>query len=258
MEILVDRCCGIEASEKSAKCCVLRRMSNRSVERLNRTFGTFAPDLVELADWLRVLQVTHIGMPMKGLWWRPVRNALEQEFTVVLSEENLVARSRNGALEECEWIAELLLHGLLTGITVSRSDREADDLRNLRSRLLADRNSVAHWIKILLVELNIRLASITSDLLGRSGQAIITAILEGGYEPEELAELAKGRLRTKIPQLRLMLPANITEHERFLLRELLDLWRDLGKRIAAVDKQMHQRMGTARKRSWRATGAGSI
>ena len=258
MEILVDKCCGIEASERSAKCCVLRRMSNRSVDRLNRTFGTFATDLGELADWLRALQVTHVGMPMKGLWCSPVRNALEQDFTVVLSEENLLARTRIGTLDECEWIAELLLHGLLTGMTVSRIDREADDLRNLRSRLLADRNSVAHWIKVLLVELNIRLASITSDLLGRSGQAIITAILEGGHEPEELADLAKGRLRTKIPQLRSMLPTDITEHERFLLRELLDLWRDLGQRIAAVDKQIHQRIGTARKRSWRATGSRNI
>jgi len=253
MELIHNRCCGIEAFEVSAKCCVLRLMNDGRVERLQRIVRTLAGDLDELAGWLRELQVTHVGILREGMWWKPVRNALERDFEVIVSDAHLLVRTRAESIDKSEWLAELLQRGLLVGITLSRVDRETNELRDYRDHLLASRHSVVRWIKELLVESNIRLASVTSDLLGRSGQAIITAILEGRYQSDELAELAKGRLRAKIPQLRLMVTTNITDHERFLLREWLDLWRDLGRRIAAVDKQMQQRVGTARKTSMRST-----
>jgi transposase len=189
-----------------------------------RSFGTMTRDLRALADYLQGLGVTHVALEATGVLWKPVWNILEGRFTLLLVNPRHLKKvpGRKTDVSDAEWIAQLLQHGLLRGSFVPpRPVRELRDLTRHRAQLTGEHTRAANRIHKLLEDTNIKLGAVASDVLGKSGRAMLAALLRGEDDAEKLAELALGRLREKIPQLRLALEGHCTEHHRFVLGRLL-------------------------------------
>jgi transposase len=181
-------------------------------------------DLRALADYLESLGVTHVAMEATGVLWKPVWNILEGRFTLLLVNPRHLKKvpGRKTDVSDAEWIAQLLHCGLLRGSFVPpRAIRELRDLTRHRAQLAGEHTRAANRIHKLLEDTNIKLGAVASDILGVSGRAMLRALLDGKQDPQELADLAQGRLRKKLPQLQLALEGHLTEHHRFLLRRLL-------------------------------------
>src|SRR5215467_1973457 len=222
MQVVHEVCCGLDVHKKSVTACVLWAAGRR---RQTREFGTFTKDLLELADWLRVCGVTQVALESTGVYWKPVWNLLEGQFEVLLvnAQHIKAVPGRKTDQKDCEWIADLLQHGLLRGSFVPPKPlRELRDLTRYRVSLAQECNRIANRIQKVLDDANLKLASVASDPLGASGRAILKAILAGEEDRERLAEMSRGILRNKIPELRLALEGRVTEHHRFLLKQLLE------------------------------------
>ncbi len=245
MEVLYACCCGLDVHKKSITACVLWAEGKGKTRKEKRRFGTFTRELLQLADWLRACGVTHVAMESTGVYWKPVWNILEGQFEVLLvnAQHIKAVPGRKSDQKDCEWIADLLQHGLLHGSFVPPKERrELRDLTRYRVSLAQEENRIANRVQKVLEDANLKLASVASDPLGVSGRAILTAILAGEEDTERLAEMSKGILRKKIPDLRLALEGRVTEHHRFLLRELLDHQEFLEKKMAEVEAEIGKRM----------------
>ena len=167
--------------------------------------------------------VTHVAMESTGVFWKPIWNLLGGQFTLMVCNAQHVKQvpGRKTDIQDCEWLAQLLQYGLLRGSFVPpRPLRDLRDLTRLRAQFTADRTRVCNRIEKVLEDANIKLGAVASDLFGVSGRSMLESIMEGHLDPVSLAELARRRLRAKIPQLREALHGHITEHHRFLLKTL--------------------------------------
>jgi transposase len=240
MEILYPRCCGIDVHKASVCACISIKEAS-TVEKHKRRFGTTTAELRELAAWLRQYGVTKVAMEATGVYWKPVWNVLEEGFELLLVNPQHLKSipGKKTDFKDGERIADLLQHGLLRGSFVPpRPIRELRDLTRMRATLAQERSSIINRIEKTLEDPNLKLGVVASDVVGVSGRAILEAIAKGETDPAKLAELAKGTLRKKIPQLRLALEGNITDHHRFLLRQWLDLLDFIGGKIAVLEKQI--------------------
>ena len=204
MDVLYPRCCGIDIHKKSITVCVLIREPGRQEQKHIRGFGTTTAAILSCGDWLRDLGVTHVAMESTGVYWRPIWNLLEGQFELLLANATHVKNvpGRKTDVKDSEWIAQLLQHGLLKPSFVP--DTVLRDLREFsrdRTSLVAERSRLKNRIQKILEDANIKLGSVASDILGKSGRAMLTAMVRGKENPEELADLAQGQLRLKIPQL---------------------------------------------------------
>jgi transposase len=218
---------------------------NSRSRKEKKRFGTFTADLLALADWLRSRGVTHIAMESTGVYWKPVWNLLEGQFEVLLvnAQHIKAVPGRKTDQKDSEWIADLLQHGLLRGSFVPpRPTRELRDLTRYRVSLAQEVNRIANRIQKLLEDANIKLASVATDTLGASGRAMLEALLAGEEDSTQLAELSKGLLRNKIPELRLALEGRMTEHHRFLLRQLYDHLRFTESKRVEIEKEIERRL----------------
>jgi transposase len=211
-----------------------------------KTFGTMTQDLLELGDWLGRHGVTHVAMESTGVYWKPVLYLLEGRFTEILlvnAQHIKNVPGRKSDVKDCEWIAQLLQCGLLRGSFVPPVEiRQLRDLTRQRSQLVADRARVANRIQKVLEDANIKLASVATDILGVSGRAMLEAMIGGASDPELLADMAKRRLRAKLPQLRQALLGKVTDHHRFLLRTLLRQVDQLDDLIASYSQRIEAEM----------------
>jgi transposase len=245
MEVLYQCCCGLDVHKKSITACVLWAEGKGKARKEKRRFGTFTRELLQLADWLGACGVTHVAMESTGVYWKPVWNILEGQFEVLLvnAQHIKAVPGRKSDQKDCEWIADLLQHGLLRGSFVPPKEmRELRDLTRYRVSLAQEGNRIANRVQKVLEDANLKLASVASDPLGVSGRAILKAILAGEEDTERLAEMSKGILRKKIPDLRLALEGRVREHHRFLLQELLDHQEFLEKKMAEVEAEIERRM----------------
>ena len=244
METIYPCCAGLDIHKMTVVACVRRLDPAGRVHEAVRTFGTMTAELLALADWLAESGVTHVAMESTGVFWKPVFNLLESRFEVLLVNPRHIKQvpGRKTDVKDCQWIAQLLQHGLLRGSFIPpKPIRELRDLTRQRSQLVAEKAAVANRIQKVLEDANIKLASVATDVLGVSGRAMIRALIAGQEDPEGLADLARQRLRRKIPELQAALRGQVTEHHRFLLRLLMShldslegLIATLGARIAAV------------------------
>src|SRR4029434_6411137 len=206
-----------------------------------RRFGTMTRELLELADWLQDQQGTHVAMESTGIYWKPVWNILEGQFAIVLvnAQHIKAVPGRKTDTRDCQWIGELLAHGLLRGSFVPRTPiRQLRDLTRLRTSLRQDHTTVANRMQKILEDANIKLASVASDWLGVSGRAILTQLLAGEEDATKLADLSRRRLRAKLPQMQLALEGRLTDHHRWLLRVLWDQLEFLEAQLIQVDAQI--------------------
>jgi transposase len=225
MEIVYPCCAGIDIHKQTAVVCVRRRDERGNVLHETRTFSTMTAALLALAEWLSEQGVTHVAMESTGVYWKPVWNLLEGQFEMLLVNAQHIKQvpGRKTDVKDAEWIAQLLQHGLLRNSFVPGApQRELRELTRQRRQLIQTRASVANRIQKVLEDANIKLASVATDVLGVSGRDMLEALVAGQDDPEVLADLARRRLRAKIPQLQEALHGRVTDHHRFLLRLLLD------------------------------------
>lgn len=238
METVHERCAGLDVHKKTVVAS-LRTPGFRET----RTFGTMTEELLALSDWLDRQAVTHVAMESTGDYWKPVFNVLEPTFNVwVVNAQHLKAvPGRKTDVKDAEWIAQLLEHGLLRASFIPPGpQRELRDLTRYRSGFVRERVNLANRVQKLLEDTNIKLASVVTDIMGKSARAMLTGLLNGASDVEDLAELAKGRLRSKRDQLRKALVGVFKEHQRFVLTELLCQIDGLDETIAHFDDQIGQ------------------
>jgi len=215
---------GLDVHKKTV---VATRMRVDEEERLfweTKTFGTMTHDLLALLDWLAEWDCTHVAMESTGDYWKPVYNVLEGTFEVYLVNAQHVKHvpGRKTDVTDSEWLAELLLHGLLKPSFIPpKPQRALRDLTRYRNKLIEERARTVNRIQKLLEGANIKLGSVVSDVMGVSAQAMLAALCEGYMPPQAMAELARGRLRSKIPELEKALTGLVESHHRFLLSKQL-------------------------------------
>jgi transposase len=246
MQVVYARCAGLDVHKKTVSACISVCEGKHAKQQQTRAFGTFTQDLLKLADWLNEHGVTHVAMEATGVYWRPVWAMLEGHFEQMLVNPQHIKAvpGRKTDTKDCEWIADLLQHGLLKGSFVPPTPiQDLRDLTRYRVELRQSQNRVANRIQKLLEQANIKLSSVVSDTLGVSGRHMLDAIIAGEDDAERRAQLARGRLKGKIPQLQQALEGRVREHHRFLLSEFLNEWDALEERIRRIEAEidMHAR-----------------
>jgi transposase len=242
MHLLHRICAGLDVHKKTVVACVRRLTADDEVFQETLSFGTTTRELLSLADWLAAQGVTHVAMESTGVYWKPIFHILEDHFAVLLVNAQHLKRveGRKTDIKDAEWIAELLQFGLLSPSFIPPPQiRELRDLTRQRTVLTRDKVRVANRIQKVLEDGNIKLASVASDPLGVSGRAMLRAMIAGEEDPEVLAQLARQRLRRKIPELKEALLGHVTEHHRFLLSRLLEQL----ERIEELIEQFNDRIG---------------
>jgi transposase len=248
MDIMYSCCAGLDVHKETVVATVRRLNTKGKACQETRTFGTMTGELLELADWLAQEGVTHVAMESTGVYWKPVWNLLEDQFTVLLVNAQHIKQvpGRKTDVKDSEWIAQLLQHGLLRGSFVpSTPQRQLRELTRQRQQLIRTKASVANRIQKVLEDANIKLASVASDVLGVSGRDMLRALIAGEEDVEVLAGLARKTLRAKIPALRKALRGMVTEHHRFLLQLLLDEVTHLERLIARLSERIGKVMPEA-------------
>ena len=209
MDTIFAKVAGLDVHQKFITVGVRCRLETGKLFAEVRTFGTMTRDLRALADYLEALGVTHVAMESTGVLWKPVWNILEnRQFTLLLVNPRHVKQvpGRKSDVSDAEWIAQLLQCGLLQGSFVPKRElREFRDLTRYRAQLVSEQTRVANRVQKVLEDANIKLGAVASDVLGKSGRAMLWALNRGERDPDKLADLALGRLRAKIPELKVAL-----------------------------------------------------
>jgi transposase len=244
MDVIHSCVAGLDVHKQTVVACVRRIGEGGRVWKEVRTFDTATRHLQALRSWLKTEGVTHVAMESTGVFWKPVYNCLEEHFEQVLlvnARDIKQVPGRKTDVKDCEWIAQLLQFGLLRGSFVPpREQRELRDLTRHRTTLVQEHNRVVNRLHKVLQDANIKLSSVATDILGVSGRQIIEAIERGEHDPVVLADLARRRLREKIPELRVALEAEVREHHRFLIRMLLDQLDFLSERIDRLSDRIQE------------------
>lgn len=240
MEVLHQRCSGIDVHKKSVVACVLTPEG-----RETRTFRTMTADLLALADWLAERRVTHVAMESTGVYWKPVYNILEAAFEVLLANAQHIKAlpGRKTDVQDAEWIADLLRHGLVRGSFIpDRPQRELRELVRHRRSLVGQRAGVVNRIQQVLEGGNVKLSSVATDVVGVSGRAMLEAMVAGVEDPKALAALARGRLRNKGRDLEAALQGLVGPHQRLLLGSHLRQLDFLDEEIGRMEEQINVQM----------------
>lgn len=243
LEVMFRHCAGLDVHKKSVTVCVLVPGGDGGVRRHIKTFGTTTKALQALRQWLVELGVSHAAMESTGVYWKPVYNILQEalEVWVVNAQHIKQVPGRKTDVKDAEWIATLMRLGLLSNSFIP--DEEQRDLRDLtryRTKLTNERSAATNRVQKVLEDANIKLASVVTDIQGVSARRMLAAIIAEEEDSEQLAELAKGRLRNKIPELVEALTGHVRDHHRFLLQELLEHVDGLNHRLEHINDRIAQ------------------
>jgi transposase len=245
METLVERGCGLDVHQATVVACLLIVRKDGKVQKQLRTFATTTRELLSLREWLLSQGCSHVAMESTGVYWKPVYAILEGTFQIVVANAQHVKKvpGRKTDVKDAEWIADLLCHGLLRPSFVPPQPiRELRDLTRYRRKLVESQSAERNRLLKVLETANIKLASVATDVFGMSGRLMLRALIEGKAAPEEMAELAKGKLRSKIPQLELALEGKLEDHHRFLLKLQLDRLERVEGDLAVLEQHIQEKL----------------
>jgi transposase len=240
MERQLDRVAGLDVHRDTIAVCLRVPGDGGRVQHV-RTVGTTTADLLALRDWLEHHAVTHVAMESTGVYWKPIYYVLEERFHCVLVNAAHIKQvpGRKTDVSDCMWIAQLLEHGLVRASFVPPAPiRELRDLTRHRKSLVEERSRIANRIHKLLQDAGIKLASVASDILGRSGRDMLTALVAGTTDPAVLADLARGRLRSKRDALRAALTGRFRPHHAVLLAQMLGHLEYLEEAVEALSGEV--------------------
>jgi transposase len=249
MELLHRRCCGLDVHKEKVVGC-LRLVSDGKVTREVRTFQTTTADLLRLSEWLAVNGCTHVAMEATGIYWKPVWHILDDgEFELVLANAAHVknVRGRKTDVNDAMWLAELLAHGLIRASFVPNA--QTQEMRNLlhtRKQLVREQASHVQRVQKTLEDADIKLDSVLTDVMGKSGRAMLEALIAGETNPAKPASLADLRVKASPENLREAVRGRVTKHHRFLLRLHLNQIDALDAAMATIDAQMEDNLGPFR------------
>ncbi len=243
MEVIFRRCAGLDVHKRFVAVTVrlIDEQGHLHLER--RRFATTLAELEALRAWLVSLGVTHVAMESTGVYWKPIYNVLAEQLEVWIVNARHLAQvpGRKTDQRDADWIAQLMQYGLLTRSFIPEEEqRDLRDLTRYRSRLVGERSSASNRLHKILEDANIKLTAVASDVRGKSAQAILEALLAGIRDPAALAELAKGKLRAKLPELEAALTGRVREHHRYMLREVLEHIAELNERISELDAHIQE------------------
>lgn len=245
MQVLYERCCGIDIHKKSLTACLIRSAGAGRAAKEIRTFTTMTADLLRLGDWLAEAECTHIGLESTGVYWKPVWNLFEDRFTLRLANAQHIKAvpGRKSDVKDCEWIADLLRHGLLPASFVpERPQRELRELTRYRTSLVRDRSREVNRLQKTLEGANIKLASVVSEVTGVSARQMLAELIAGNDDVAAIAQLAKGQLRNKIAELEQALTGQFTAHQQFLVIQHLGHIDFLDAQIDQISTQIAERL----------------
>jgi transposase len=245
MQVLYPCCCGLDIHKKFVVACVLTTNAEGQVQKESRTFSTMTQDLLALLDCLHAAGCTHIAMESTGSYWRPVYNLLEGQFTLLVGNayHMKTVPGRKTDVKDAEWIADLLRHGLIRGSFIpAPTQRQLRDLTRYRTHLVEERARLTNRLQTVLEDANVKLASVVTDIRGVSARAILAALIAGETDPVVLAELARGRMRSKREVLAQAVVGRFTPHHAFLITEHLSQLDYLEEAVERVSAAIAQRL----------------
>jgi transposase len=241
MDVIYPRCCGLDVHKREVVACVVSTEPDGTWRKEVRAFGTMPPDILALADWLAAHAVTHVAMESTGVYWKPIYNLLEDSFELLLVNARHVKAvpGRKTDVRDCEWLADLLRHGLLKASFIPPVEiRELRELVRYRQTVVTEHTAVANRIQKLIESANIKLGQVASDVLGLSGRLMLRALAEGEQDVTKLAELAQGKLKNKKAELRRALVGRLTQVQRWVLAEFLTRVEELEAALTRVEARI--------------------
>jgi transposase len=242
---MYPRCCGLDIHKQKVVACLIAPGPGGAPREEVRTFGAMTADLLALGDWLVGAGCTHVAMESTGSYWKPVWSLLENAFTLLLVNPQHVKAvpGRKTDVKDCQWIAQLLRHGLLKASFVpEREQRELRELVRYRTSLVRERSAEVNRVQKLLEGANIKLASVASDVMGVSGRAMLAELAAGNTDAAAMADLAKGQLRRKLAALERALEGSFGPHQAFLVARQLAHIDYLDGLIAELDAKVAEEM----------------
>jgi len=241
MQIIHERCCGLDVHQKTITACIITPK-----EKVIRTFGAMTNEILELVDWIKEHQCTHVAMESTGVYWKPIYNLLElsEINAMVVNAQHIKAvPGRKTDVKDAEWIADLLKYGLLKGSYIpSREQRELRELVRYRKSLVEERAREVNRLQKILEGCNIKLSSVVSDIMGASSRSMIEAIISNISDPLLLSKLAKGRMKSKRENLEQALHGLVGPHQRKILAAQLRHMDFLDEEIKSLDEEVGQRL----------------
>ena len=245
----IERCAGIDVGKKFLAVCVMVGPLEGEPRVEIRKFSTIRVELERLRDWLKQHEVTHVVMESTGSYWKPVFNALEDAVKVYLANPQEVKNRKGHKTDNKDgwWLAHLLRHAMIhPSFIAPRTIRELRDLTRRRKRLLSAGTSERNRVQKVLEDANVKLGNVLSDLFGVSGQLMLEALLQGRATPEEIAHLAKGRAKKKMPEMIAALEGHqMSDHHRLMIRYSVDHMAFLEGQIEQLDQDIAARIREA-------------
>lgn len=244
---MVERGCGLDIGESTVVACLMVGPAGQKVRKEVRTYRTFTADLERMRDWLRSEGCTHVAMESTGPYWVPVYAVLEKagcfELVVGNAQHMRNVPGRKTDMRDADWVAVLLRHGLIRKSFVpSKPFRDLRDLLRYRRGLVEAASTERNRLLKALETANIKLACVATDVFGVSGRLMLRALLRGESTPEEMAQLAKGRLRHKREWLELALCGSLHEHHRRMLEMQLRRIEGTEQDVKALDREIDARL----------------
>jgi transposase len=244
MQIVHDTCCGIDVHAKTAVACLIKQGRKQTL-----TFSTMTADLLRLLDWLVTEGCTIIAIESTGVYWRPVFNILEGSVEVMLVNARHVKAvpGRKTDVKDCEWLADLLRHGLLKPSFIPPIEiRELRELTRYRQSLIREQATVANRVQKIAESGNIKLSQVASDALGASGRQMLRALASGETDTEKMSQMARTRLRNKRAELKQALEGRLTRAQRWVLGELLNRYEELERGIEKANEEISREVESCR------------
>ena len=241
MEVMHTHCAGLDVHKDTVVACA-RRIIDGKIVREVRTFKTTTGDLMALSQWLTSLELSHVAMEATGVYWKPIWNILDDDDLVLVLANAKHVRNvpgRKTDVNDAAWLADLLAHGLIRASFIpDRPTMETRTLLRTRKQMTRERTRHVQRLQKTLEEANIKLDSVIADIIGKTGRAMIEAMIAGDTDPAKLARLADRRIKASPVMLAEALRGRLSKHHRFLLRLHLDQIDVLDRALAEIDKEV--------------------
>jgi transposase len=245
MQTVIERGCGWDVPQATVVACWWIVRKDGTVQKQMRTFGTTTRELVGVREWLLSQGCSHVAMESTGVYWKPIYAILEGALEIVVANAQPIKKvpGRKTDGKDAEWIADLLCHGLLgSSFVPPKPIRELRDWMRDRRKWVESQAAERNRLLKVLETANLQLANVATDVFGMSGRVMLRAGIAGKASPQEMAELAKGLLRKKIPELQLALEGKLEQHHRFLLELQLQRLEAAEKELAALEQRIQQKL----------------
>jgi transposase len=243
MDVVIERACGMDVHKDNITACIMTP-DGKEIQ----TFSTKTVFLLQLVDWIKQHNCTHVAMESTSVYWKPIVNLLEAEdieFLVVNAQHMKAVPGRKTDVKDAEWIAKLLRHGLLKASYIpDRNQRELRELVRYRRSIIEERARQHNRIQKVLEGANIKLGSVVSDVLGVSARDMLDAIADGEEDPEKLANFARRTMKKKKEELKLALKGYINSRQRLMLKTILGHIDFLTEQIEMLDQEVADRVSS--------------